>query len=111
MNTIKINLWKKIQRFIFRRKRVIVKRKSELRDLIRIVIKEDGYDCNLNFIDTSNITDMSKLFKPEKGNDNKLKEEDIIFTKFNGDISKWDVSNVENMSLMFAARNLNLILV
>ena len=54
---------------------------------------------------------MKKLFKPEKGNDNKLKEEDIIFTKFNGDISKWDVSNVENMSLMFAARNLNLILV
>lgn len=35
--------------------------------------------ADLNFIDTSLIKDMSRLFKN---------------SEFNGDISKWDVSNV-----------------
>ena len=88
---IKTNVWKKIYRLIFRRKLVIVNSKEELRKLIITVIKEDGYDCNLNFIDTSNITDMSELFK----------DSDSVFKKFYGNISKWDVSNVTNMSSMF----------
>ena len=59
--------------------------KIELKDLIKYVIKEFGIDCNLNWIDVSNITDMAFLFKID----------------FNGDISKWDVSNVTNMNSMF----------
>ena len=60
--------------------------KKELQDIIKIRIKKEGNNCNLNDIDTSLITDMSWLFS---------------CTDFNGDISEWDVSNVEKMSYMF----------
>ena len=46
---------------------------------------------NLNFIDTSKITDMSNLF--DSGNYNKSLD--------NIDISKWNVSNVKYMQFMF----------
>ena len=62
------------------------KTKDELKDIIRDTIKEQGNNCDLNFIDTSKITDMSALFSD---------------SKFNGDISNWDVSNVEIMRYMF----------
>jgi len=48
-----------------------------------------NWQADLNCIDTSNITDMSFLFAPDKYNGYRLAE-------FNGDISNWDVSNVEN---------------
>ena len=63
------------------------KSKKELQDLLKQLIKERGNEGDFNDIDTSEITDMSELFK---GMD-----------KFNGDISKWDVSNVTDMSFMF----------
>ena len=63
------------------------KTKDELEKIIEDTIKEKGSNCDLNFIDTSLITDMSRLFM---GSD------------FNGIISKWDVSNVTNMSEMFS---------
>jgi len=46
-----------------------------------------GNDGNFNWIDTSKITDMSRLFCADE--------------VFNGDISLWDVSNVTDMSHMF----------
>ena len=60
--------------------------KEELKLIIEDTIKKEGNRCDLNFIDTSKITDMSYLFTD---------------SKFNGDISKWDVSNVKNMECMF----------
>ena len=62
------------------------KTKDELKKIIEDTIKEQGYNCDLNFIDTSKITDMCYLF---------------YNIKFNGDISKWDVSKVEDMEYVF----------
>ena len=61
--------------------------KKELQDIIKIRIKKEGNNCNLNDIDTSLITNMSELF---------------VDSIFNGDISNWDVSHVEDMWGMFA---------
>ena len=68
------------------------KTRDELKELVDKLIKEKGNDADLNNIDTSNITDMSYLFKD---------------SKFNGDISKWNVSNVTNMQAMFADSEFN----
>ena len=66
------------------------KTKEELKDIIFQRINEEGKEVDLNDIDVSNITDMSKLFEG---------------TYFNGDISEWDVSNVTDMSYMFYGCN------
>ena len=68
-------------------KQIIAKNKDHLKQLIDEAIEELGPNCDLNFIDVSRITDMSGLF---------------MSSRFNGDISKWDVSNVEDMLMMFA---------
>ena len=65
---------------------------DELREIILQRIENEGNDCDLNDIDTSKITDMKYLFDIR---DNE------IFEDFNGDISMWDVSNVNNMHGMF----------
>ena len=68
------------------------KNRKELVKIIDKAIKEKGPNCDLNFIDTSLITDMSYLFSG---------------SKFNGDISGWDVSNVDNMRGMFLDSKFN----
>ena len=66
--------------------------KKELIRIINDTISKEGPNCDLNFIDTSKIDDMSALF---------------YSSKFNGDISKWNVSNVKNMSGMFQYSKFN----
>ena len=68
------------------------KTKDELKKLIDKLIKERGLDANLNDIDTSEIEDMSWLF---------------FQSKFNGDISRWNVSRVEDMNHMFKESQFN----
>ena len=53
-----------------------------------------GNEVDLNYIDTSAITNMSWLFGSHGKSGYGL-------NKFNGDISKWDVSNVNDMYAMF----------
>ena len=60
------------------------KTKEQLKQLINYAFKHDIYD--LNFIDTSKITDMYELFP-------------CVAHNFN--VSSWDVSNVIDMFNMF----------
>ena len=64
---------------------VVVNNKSELIKVIKQRIQEQGPNCDLNDIDVSKVTDMSGLFSAS-----------YAFKDFNGDISRWDVSNVKN---------------
>ena len=89
---------------------------DELEDIIKQKIKSEGNECDLNDIDTSNITNMSSLFLNSdfngdisKWNVSNVRDMSNMFStsKFNGDISTWDVSNVENMRYMFAWSKFN----
>lgn len=70
--------------------------KFELKNIIEERIEKEGYECDLNDIDISKITDMSRLFTSSEAR-----------CKFNGDISKWDVSHVANMEGMFLRSDFN----
>ena len=72
---------------------LIPETKEELMEMIKKEIYEKGWKCDLNHIKTHKITDMSCIF--------------MYANKFKGDISKWDVSNVENMSDMFYYSDFN----
>ena len=84
---------------------------EDIKSLVRNYIKIFGYDCDLNWIDTSNVTDMSYLFDEIRSFTGNISEWNVsnvtdmeeMFgsTNFNGDLSKWDVSSVTNMESMF----------
>ena len=78
--------------------RLTPKTKEELVSLIQDEVKRNGWNCDLNHINTEYITDMSDLFAKFDGYNLDI---------FNGDISQWDVSKVENMSYMFNRSKFN----
>ena len=86
------------------------KTRFELKKIVDTLIDKRGNEANLNDIDTSEITDMSKLFYVSSFNGDisewdvsKVEDMGHMFyvSSFNGDISNWNVSNVENMNGMF----------
>ena len=89
--------------------------KNELELLIQEELKRQGPDADLNFIDTSLITDMKNLFVNYATIRNiKIDEWDVsnvtnmwgVFNScknFNCDLSKWNVSSVTNMAFMFSS--------
>jgi conserved domain protein len=92
--------------------KVTPKTKEELRKLIYKELKRQGPDADLNFIDTSMITDMSELFealniiniKIDKWNVSNVTNMSNMFRcnpEFNADLSNWNVSKVTNMYAMF----------
>lgn len=88
-----------------------VKDKDELKRIIHNVTRVYEHATeNLNFLDVSNVTDMSYLTQNSYFNcdisdwdvSNVTRMEYMFAaSKFNGDISKWNVSKVTNMSCMF----------
>ena len=87
--------------------------KDELRYIIEQELDCQGPDVDLNFIDTSLITDMSYLFeglfianiKIDEWDTSNVEDMSGMFEdcyNFTGTgLGKWDVSNVYNMSHMF----------
>ena len=86
--------------------------KDDLRDLIEQELKRQGPDADLNFIDTSSITDMSYLFyrldirniKIDSWDTSNVTNMADMFwdcQDFTSDLSFWHVSNVMDMSYMF----------
>lgn len=68
-----------------------------LHKVISVISKRYGLieNLNLNWIDTSGVTTMNHLFGR------------LFDMKIDVDISRWDVSNVEDMSSMFDNKNFN----
>lgn len=87
-----------------------IQNKERLMGLVRTIEVIDR-DANLNWIDTSKVTDMSYLFNSSSMNFNisewdvsNVEKMDAMFAYtyiFQGDLSKWDVSNVRSMIAMF----------
>ena len=98
-----------------RPEKVVARDLEHLRALIYERIKDQGFKANLNDIDTSNITDMSQLFASTYGSDGGYNRrwllgdstDAIDFSRFDGDISQWDVSNVKKMRAMFKGSKFN----
>ena len=74
---------------------VIVVNNKNIRRSVRREIAKFGIKANLNHIDTSSVTNMQGLFSKDWGRN------------FNGDISDWNVEDVENMEYMFRRSKFN----
>ena len=90
---------------------------DEFEQFINIIAGNTNYiSLNLNWIDTSEVTTMSYLFRNSYFNGDISKwntsnvtgmVEMFLHSRFNGDISNWDTRNVKLMSRMFSGSRFN----
>ena len=89
---------------------------SNIKQLVNDSIETFGLTCDLNFIDVSQVTNMSRLFyksifkgKIDGWNVSNVTDMSEMFagSRFNGVISQWDVSKVNDMKKMFAESRFN----
>lgn len=96
----------------------VVHTTKELKFLIFDYIEKFGPNCDLNFIDVSEIRNMDDLFSGINSTfDGDISGWEVSHVEsmcgmfqsslFNGDISQWNVSNVEWMQSMFANSQFN----
>ena len=97
-------------------KEKIVATKETIYKIVRDAIQKLGNDADLNFIDTSGVTEMNEIFYGtdfngdiSQWNTSNVTDMRYMFyhSKFNGDISKWDTSKVKNMESMFCKSSFN----
>ena len=70
--------------------------KEELVTAIKAAIDKNGNNCSLNHIDISKLDELDNLFA-----DKLHGEETYDLENFDGDISKWNVSNITSMKNLF----------
>ena len=73
---------------------------ENIHEMVKDALDKYGHDADLNFIDTSEVTDMTDLFSA-KVNGFHQKALGMSYIDVNPDISEWDVSNVIKMNYMF----------
>ena len=88
--------------------------KEQLQSIIEQELERQGPDADLNFIDTSEITDMSYLFvnyntirniKIDQWDTSNVSNMKGVFfgcRKFNCDLSRWNVGNLKITAYMFS---------
>ena len=92
--------------------------RETLQQIIVLSMREFGPECDLNWVDVSDIEMMVDLFSGSRRNFNgDISRWDVsnvvamagLFynSEFNGDISNWNVSNVTDMSNMFCGSKFN----
>jgi len=74
---------------------------ASLKRMIPSLLDVLGSDSNLNWIDTSNVRNMSNVFLCERSYKESNGTIVTEYIRFNGDVSLWDVSNVTDMRRMF----------
>lgn len=89
--------------------KTIIATNDTIRTIVDGQIKFLGLQADLNHIDVSGVTNMTHLFSARRlvGYAPHSRAVSCVGSKFNGDISRWDVSNVENMSRMFYQSRFN----
>ena len=77
---------------------IIIATDETIHQIVKEEIYKYGWKADLNHIDVSKVTDMNRLFSIQYKYDKLIHD----LTKFNGNISQWNVSNVKFMYAMFS---------